>query len=53
MIIIGAAGYDPDKKWSKWSTPVDTGTNGFWLQNGLIQYRTNLDTGLIERRTIQ
>lgn len=40
-------------RWSLWSIPEDTTTNGWYRERGVIQYRTNLDTGLVERRTVQ
>lgn len=40
-------------EWSRWSEPVDTTPLGFWHREGMVQYRTNNFTGLIEARSIK
>jgi hypothetical protein len=39
--------------WSKWSVPYDTARDGWSRDHGIVQYRTNLDTGLVEERSVQ
>jgi hypothetical protein len=47
----GATAMDAD--WSKWSAPHDTSVNGWYREHGVVQYRTNLVTGLVEERNVQ
>jgi hypothetical protein len=39
--------------WSKWSAPHDTSVNGWYREHGVVQYRTNLVTRLVEERNVR
>jgi hypothetical protein len=43
----------PAEHWSAWSAPVRMPDNTFKSVSYLSQFRTNLDTGLIERKEIE
>jgi hypothetical protein len=44
----------PDQShWSKWSTPYNTKADGWQREHGIVQYRTNLDSGLVIERNIR
>lgn len=43
----------PLEHWSKWSVPYDTTPRGWYFECGLVQYRTNLDSGLVEVRGVR
>lgn len=46
-------GVEQRMEWSKWSTPYNTAADGWYREHGIIQCRTNLDTGLVEERNVR
>ena len=51
--LICQNSFNQGERWSKWSAPIDTRTQGWYYQRGIIQYRTNLDTGRVEMRGVE
>lgn len=41
------------ESWSRWSLPYNTRADGWAHEHGIVQYRTNLDTGLVEERNVR
>lgn len=51
--MLGPRPTPPKTHWSKWSTPYNTRADGWTHEHGIVQYRTNLDTGAVIERNVR